>query len=252
LRRRQDEAYVVGTQEMGEADLIVTLVAESAGLVRGVAPSARRSRKRFGGALEPLTRVRASWVEREGRDLHRIESLEPERSYATMQSEPIRQAACAVLAEVAGTTSREEQPDPTVFRLMGAVLDALEGGLDPFAAVRYFEFWELKLHGVLPDLAECGGCGKELAATDPRLVAPGDGLRCAPCARSVAGAKRLASADLAFLRAAAGSPPAAMQAHAAASRPGGALEALLRGTLEAFAEKRFRAYRHLAALEEAP
>src|SRR5262245_11218482 len=222
---------------MGEADLIVTLVAETAGRVRGGAPSARRSRRRFGGALEPLTRVHASWVEKEGRELHRIESLEPARSYATMQAEPVRQAACAVLAEVAAATAREEQPDPTVFRLLGAVLDALEGGLDPFAAVRYFEFWELRLHGVLPDLSECGSCGNPLRASDSRFVAPGDGLRCAACARSVPGAKRLTRADLAFLNAAATAPPAAMEAHAAAARPSGALEALLRGALEAFAEK---------------
>jgi DNA repair protein RecO (recombination protein O) len=247
VRRRQDEAYVVDTSEMGEADLIVTLVAENAGRVRGVAPSARRSRKRFGGALEPLTRVRASWVEREGRDLHRIESLEPARSYAAMQSEPARQAACAVLAEVAAATAREEQPDPTAFRLVGAVLDALEGGLDPFTAIRYFEFWELKLHGVLPELSGCGSCGRALPSTSTAYVAPGDGLRCAACERQAPGAKRLTRADRAFLEAAATSPPAAMAAHARAARPGGALESLLRGALEVFAEKRFRTYRHLAA-----
>jgi DNA repair protein RecO (recombination protein O) len=243
---------VVGTQEMGEADLIVTLVAESAGLVRGVAPSARRSRKRFGGALEPWTRVRASWVEKEGRDLHRVESLEPERSYATMQSEPARQAACAVLAEIAVATAREEQPDPTAFRLMGAVLDALEAGIDPFAAVRYFEYWELRLHGVLPDLSGCGSCGRPFSASEARWVAPGDGLRCTSCARNAPGAKRLTRADLEFLQAAATAPPSSMGAHASAARPGGAIEALLRGGLEAFAERRFRAYRHLAALRVAP
>src|SRR4029079_11118730 len=122
----------------------------------------------------------------------------------------------------------------------------------PFAAVRYFEFWEIKLHGVLPDLAGCGGCGNPFGASDPRFTAPGEGLRCAACARAVTGSRRLAPADLAFLRAASSAPPAAMHPHAAAARPGGALEALLRGTLEAFAEKRFRSYRHLAAMGVAP
>jgi DNA repair protein RecO (recombination protein O) len=237
---------------MGEADLIVTLVAESAGLVRGVAPSARRSRKRFGGALEPWTRVRASWVEKEGRELHRVESLDPERSYATMQSEPARQAACAVLAEIAVATAREEQPDPTAFRLMGAVLDGLEAGLDPFAAVRYFEYWELRLHGVLPDLSVCAACGSALGPADARFAVPGEGLRCGACAKGSPQARRLHRADLEFLQAAASLPPSGMGAHASAARPGGALEALLRGALEAFAERRFRAYRHLATHGVAP
>ena len=150
---------MLATQELGEADVIVTLLGESAGLVRGVAPSARKSRKRFGGTLEPLTRVRATWNEKQGRDLHRIETLELVRSYATMQAEPARQAACAVLAEIFRAVAREDQPEPQGFRLLGAVLDALEGGLDPFAAVRYAEYWTLRLHGVLADPSACADCG---------------------------------------------------------------------------------------------
>jgi hypothetical protein len=41
--------------------------------------------------------------------------------------------------------------------------------------------------------------------------------------------------------------PTELAAFAAAARPGGALEALLRGTLESFAERSFRTYRHLRA-----
>lgn len=244
---------MVDTHELGEADLIVTLVAERAGRVRGVAPSARKSRRRFGGALEPLTRVHASWVEREGKDLHRIESLEPTHSYAAMQSEPARQAACAILAEIATATSREEQPDPDAFRLMGAVLDALEAGLPVWTAVRYFELWQLRLHGVLPDLSECESCGKGFEAADDRFVETGEGLRCASCARASARPSvRLAPDDLAFLRAAVKRSPGKMTSFETVSRPGGALEALLKGSLEAFVEKRLRTYRHLAAAERLP
>jgi len=234
----------VATQELGEADLIVTLLGESAGLVRGVAPSARKSRKRFGGTLEPLTRVRAIWNEKQGRELHRIEGLELVRSYAPMQADPIRQAACAVLAEIFRAVAREDQPEPQGFRLLGAVLDALEGGLDPFAAVRYAEYWTLRLHGVLSDPSACADCGAPL--TDTGWASPVSGVLCPDCLRSHSvGARRLQPADRAFLRAAAASPPAGMQAHAAAARPGGALETLLRGGVESFVERTLRTYRHL-------
>lgn len=244
MRHRTDEAYVLATQELGEADLIVTLLAEHTGLVRGVAPSARKSRKRFGGTLEPLTRVRATWNEKQGRELHRIEGLELVRSYAPMQADPIRQAACAVLAEIFRAVAREDQPEPQGFRLLGAVLDALEGGLDPFAAVRYAEYWTLRLHGVLSDPSACADCGAPL--TDTGWASPVSGVLCPDCLRSHSvGARRLQPADRAFLRAAAASPPAAMQAHTAAARPGGALEALLRGGVECFVERTLRTYRHL-------
>ncbi|HEX5044290.1 MAG TPA: DNA repair protein RecO [Candidatus Polarisedimenticolaceae bacterium] len=244
MRHRSDEAYVLATQELGEADLIVTLLGESAGLVRGVAPSARKSRKRFGGALEPLTRVRAAWNEKQGRELHRIEALDLVRSYAAMQAEPARQAACAVLAEIFRAVAREDQPEPHGFRLLGAVLDAVEGGLDPFAAVRYAEYWTLRLHGVLSDPSACADCGAPLE--EAGWASPVSGVLCPDCLRSRSvGARRLQPQDRAFLRAAAGSPPAAMQAHAAAARPGGALETLLRGGVESFVERTLRAYRHL-------
>ena len=49
------EALVLRTYKLGEADRIVVFLTRDRGKKRGVAPNARRSRKRFGAALEPLT-----------------------------------------------------------------------------------------------------------------------------------------------------------------------------------------------------
>ena len=237
---------MLGTSGLGEADLIVSLLAEHHGLVRGVAASARKSLRRFGGSLEPLTRVTAAWTERDGRELHRIESLEAQRSFAEMQADPGRQAACAVLCEITAAVTREDQPEPKTFRLLGAVLEALEGGLHPWIAVRYAEFWTLQLHGVLPDLAACAACGEPFPGEAIRVVAPGTGLLCRRCPKPP-GAIALTADEHRVLRAFEANPPASVVAPLPAVRPGGALEALLRGGLEAFAERSFRTYRHLRA-----
>ena len=171
------------TQELGETDLIVSLLAERGGQVRGVARGARKSRKRFGGLLEPLTHVRAAWTEKEGRDLHRIDSMEGVRSYATMQSDPVLQAACAVLAEVAGVYTREGQADARGFRLLGAVLQALEAGVDPYLAIRYFEYWTLRLQGLLPDLALCSQCSGSWSARWCTGAGPGSLTWMPQCSR---------------------------------------------------------------------
>lgn len=248
MRRLFDEAYVLGTLELGEADLIVTLFAEHHGKVRAVAPSARTSRRRFGGALEPLTRVRAVWVEREGRDLHRLESLDCLRSFARMQSEPARQAACAVLAEISSTFAHEGQAEPPDFRLLGAVLEALEGGGDPWVLARYFEYWTLRLHGLLPDLEACAQCSRPLAPGGSTSVEANLGLLCSDCARGAGRfLRRFGPEECSFLGAASRLPPAQMPAQRGAAGPGRALELLLRGRLEAFAERSFRSYRHLAS-----
>lgn len=247
MARRSDEAYVLGTRLLGEADVIVTLLAEHAGRLRGVAASARRSRRRFGGALEPLTRVRAEWVEREGRDLHRIEGLDLVRSFATMQSEPAVQAACAVLAEICAELSREECPDPAWFRLLGAVLEAFEAGLHPWLAVRYFEYWTLRLHGLLPNASSCATCGADVRDPGGARVDSHGFVRCVACdAGEIAGGVPLSLEDQELLRRAAACAPSALGSDRRAARPGGAVEALLRGSLESFAEHSFRAYAHLA------
>lgn len=250
--QRVDQAYVLRTQELGEADLIVTLLTEHSGRVRGVARSGRKSRKRFGGALEPLTRVQARWVERAGRELDRIEALELVRSHADLQSEPGLQATCAVLVEVAGHVAREGQPDPKGFRLIGAVLDALRAGLDPWVAIRYFEYWTLRLNGVLSALEVCGVCGRELEPGGRRAVRIDGTVLCSGCRGTGHGAVRLLDrSDLDFLARCASRPPEALGGEVPAARPGGAVEALLKGGLEAFVERPFRTYRHLAPVRRA-
>jgi DNA repair protein RecO (recombination protein O) len=246
LKQRRDEAYVLRTQELGETDLIVSLLAEHHGQVRGVARAARKSRKRFGGVLEPLTRVQAAWTEKEGRDLHRLDSADAVRSFAPMQSEPAVQAACAVLAEICATFTREGQAEPKVFKLLGAVLDALEGGADPVSEVRYFEYWTLRLHGLLPDLSSCALCSSPLEPGRTLKVVRRQGLLCRGCLASSGEAGRVLPDEArSFLDSARRLPPSELPPPVEAIRPGGALESLLRGTLERFAERSFRAYRHL-------
>lgn len=236
------------TQELGEADLIVRLFTRDAGVVHGVARSARKSRKRFGGVLEPLTRVRLQWTEKAGRELHRLDQVEGVRSFADMQSDPVLQAACAVLAELSEAFGRDGEADPKCFDLLAAVLDALENGGHPLVLVRYFEHWLLRLHGLLPDLAACGVCGKTSPQAASIWVEPGGGSRCAECrAGAPSGTRRLNGPEREFLRRVRSTAPSAMQVDPAPARPGGAIEGMLRGTLESFAERSFRAYSHLAA-----
>jgi DNA repair protein RecO (recombination protein O) len=248
MTRLSDEAFVLKTQELGENDLIVSLFTRGHGKVRGVARAARSSRRRFGGTLEPLTHVRAAWMEKPQRDLHRLDSMECVRSYAGMQSDPRVQAACAVLSEVSESFAHEGQADEKAFKLVGAILEALDGGGDPWIMVRYFEYWMLRVHGLLPDLQACAVCGSSLdAGSRPRVNPDGD-VRCRDCARgeSVQG-RTLGTAEMAFLDEARRKPPSRVDARPRTVGPGSPLESLLRGTLESFVERRFRTYRHLRA-----
>ena len=52
-----DEAVVLRTQNLGEADRIVTLLTRRHGKVRAVARGVRRTSSKFGARLEPFSQV---------------------------------------------------------------------------------------------------------------------------------------------------------------------------------------------------
>lgn len=181
---REMEAFVLRAMPLGESDRIVTFLTRSAGKVRAVAKGARRSRRRFGSNLEPLSRVRLSWFEREGSDLGRIEAADLLESFYTLQEDPERAAVLACFSEVAESFAPEQQEDEAFFRLLHAVLRAVRGGLDLEVAGRYFEIWTLRLHGVLPSLEACSRCGGDTTRRGSIYVRRESSVACARCAGS--------------------------------------------------------------------
>src|SRR5438094_8262629 len=73
------DALILSTYTLGESDRMVVLPTRGRGKKRGVAKNARQSRRRFGGALEPLTCGRVGYLERERRDLVRLDYVQPMR-----------------------------------------------------------------------------------------------------------------------------------------------------------------------------
>src|SRR5580704_8787274 len=141
------DALILRTHKLGESDRIVVFLTRDRGKKRGVAKNARQSRKRFGGALEPLTHGRVGYFERERRDLVRLDYVEAVRSPLLSGSgEALGHAG--YFAELIDEWSPDADPNGTLFRLGAAVVDAMVAGvpIDPLA--RYFEYWVLKLQGV--------------------------------------------------------------------------------------------------------
>ena len=143
------EALVLRTYKLGEADRIVVFLTRDRGKKRGVAPNARKSRKRFGAALEPLTEVRVSYFEKERRELVGLNYAEPVRSPLSAAS-PEALGYSHYFAELIDEWAAEADVDERLFRLGTSALDALVSGTPPEALARYFECWLLRLQGVYP------------------------------------------------------------------------------------------------------
>lgn len=200
MTAHQAEALVLRTWPVHEADQIVSLFTRDQGKLKGVAKSAAKSRRRFGGALEPMTYVLASYVEKPRQELVRLDSCE---ILASPLSEPVdygRAAALAFFAEVLEEMLPDHDPQDPVFRLALAVLEHTRTG-HIWLPVTYFGLWIIRLMGWMPDIAHCTLCGRAFAGEPAYFQSHSDGLVCAehrhPASRAISPAS-LVVADRIF------------------------------------------------------
>ena len=141
------DALILRTYKLGESDRIVVFLTRDRGKKRGVAKNARQSRRRFGGALEPMTCGRVGYVERERRELVRLDYVEQTRSpLSAIDGEAL--GYVSYFAELIDEWAQEADPNETLFRLGASMTDAIAAGVPIEPLARYFEFWLLRLQGV--------------------------------------------------------------------------------------------------------
>jgi DNA repair protein RecO (recombination protein O) len=222
----ESEAIVLRTYPLREADLLVTLFTRAEGKVRGVARSAKKSKRRFGGALEPMTYVRAFYDVRERQELARLDACEVIESPMATEVSYARAVALAHVAELLDELLPDREANDAIFRLTLSVLHALQHvdsaatiktgseikagsekmgsektpsdmktsvdkktSSDIWMPVTYFELWLTRLVGFLPELTECIACGRTLNGSRAWFHALADGLMCPDD-------KRLASSEI--------------------------------------------------------
>ena len=185
---RESEAIVLRTYPMREADLLVTLFTRAEGKVRGVARSAKKSKRRFGGALEPLTYVRAFYDVKERQELVRLDACEVLESPLASEVSYPRAVALGHIAELLDELLPDRESNDAIFRLTLSVLHVLAGA-ELWMPITYFELWLTRLVGFLPEFSECIVCGRNLNGNRAWFHALADGLMCA-------NDKRLASSEI--------------------------------------------------------
>lgn len=203
-------AMVLRTYRYGEADRIVVFLTEDRGKKRGVARNATKSRVRFGAALEPFTQGRVTYVEREGRELVRLDRVEPVASPMTAGVGRLDGASAlgyaSYFAELVDEWAPDAMANERLFRLAASVGAALGQPGSAECLARYFEFWLLRLEGVYPSLMACARCGGGLA--EGAVLDTGDWqFRCSRCSH---GTLRVSREAFAWLRRAAAGAPAAL------------------------------------------
>src|SRR5260370_35003210 len=158
---KESEAIVLRTYPLRESAVLVTLVTRLEGKVRGGAGADKKSRRRFGGSLEPLTYVKVAYDDRERHELARLDSCEVLESPLASEVSYPRAVALGHVAELLDELLPDREANDAVFRLALSVLAQLRGK-EFWLPVTYFDLWMARLMGYLPDLSECLSCRQSL------------------------------------------------------------------------------------------
>lgn len=175
----RDQAVVLRTWKLGEADRIISLHTHDNGKVRAVAKGIRRTKSKFGARLEPLSHVSIQLYRGRG-DLDTITGVEVLSQFTSLRSDPQRFARGQALLEAVEGVAQEREPDRRLHVMLVKALKTLDRHPSDLVVAAFF----LKLlahEGLQPQLDACSNCGshEDLAAFD----FDAGGVMCQQCRR---------------------------------------------------------------------
>jgi DNA repair protein RecO (recombination protein O) len=152
----KDEGIVLKTIKLGEADRILTLYTAHGGKVRAVAKGVRKTKSRFGGRLEPFSRLDLMLYR--GRNLDTVTAAHLLDSHKEARSDLTRLAAAAALCELVDKIMPDNERSASVYDLLAAGLVAASRAPCD-TVVPAFAIKLLSISGFHPQLTVCAGCG---------------------------------------------------------------------------------------------
>jgi DNA repair protein RecO (recombination protein O) len=184
----KDEGVVLSTIKLGEADRILTIFTRENGKVRAVAKGVRKTKSRWGGRLEPFTRV--DLLIYRGRNLDTITAADIIESHPKLRGDYQNLTSAAALAELVDKITPDNERANSTYELLLAGLAAIQEGKGT-SVVPAFLVKLLSISGFHPSLQVCAGCGdnRGLEAFSPAL----GGAICLTCWEEDESAMRLAT-----------------------------------------------------------
>lgn len=155
----RDEAVVLRTHQLGEADRIIGLLTKERGRVRAVAKGVRRTKSRFGARLEPFMVVDLQCYE--GRNLDTVTQVEILASHGEAISRDYTAfTAATVMVETAERLTEEHEPATQQYLLLAGALRSLRAGEhDPGLVLDAYLLRSLAVAGWAPSFHDCAKCG---------------------------------------------------------------------------------------------
>ncbi|MFM5904581.1 MAG: DNA repair protein RecO [Micrococcales bacterium] len=155
----RDEAVVLRTHKLGEADRIVTLLSRQHGQIRAVAKGVRRTASKFGSRLEPFMVVDLQLFE--GRSLDVVSQVETIGAYGRqIMADYAAYTAAHAMVEAAERLTGEEVNTQQYLLLVGALRSLSRAERDPGLTLDSYLLRALSIAGWAPNFVNCAVCDK--------------------------------------------------------------------------------------------
>ncbi|MEN9752727.1 MAG: hypothetical protein RL670_418, partial [Actinomycetota bacterium] len=153
----RDEAVVLRTHKLGEADRIITFLTRYHGQVRAVAKGVRRTSSKFGARLEPFMLVDVQFFE--GKSLDIVNQVETIGAYGGIISADYRIFTTAtVLVETAEKLTSDDSSPQQHLLLVGALRALATSEHDAELILNSYLLRALSISGWAPNFFECVLC----------------------------------------------------------------------------------------------
>jgi DNA repair protein RecO (recombination protein O) len=182
MQQQNSEAIILHHLDYKDADRIITCFSLEQGLLKGFARNARKSRKRFGTALEPFSQVRLHWTDKAGSDMVSLQEAELIDLRSGLRKDIGALALASYGCELVEGLLGEKQVQPDVFHLLQAFLDHLNKNGLSLEARLLFELRLLALVGYAPHFLHCAACNIALEGEQAAFSAKAGGCLCLDCA----------------------------------------------------------------------
>ncbi len=146
------------TQAFGESDKLVTILTREYGLIRAIAPGARKHNSSLGGRSAMF--VVNELLIAKGRSLDKVTQAQTVKSYPGLAKDLVKLAASQYLAEIVLCQALSEQPQEELYELLNEHLHRLEtlsskGTSTVVAYLAHGVFQLLALAGLTPQVQLC-------------------------------------------------------------------------------------------------
>ncbi|MDH3845013.1 MAG: DNA repair protein RecO [Myxococcales bacterium] len=158
-RTRQSRALLLRSVDYRDSDRIVTLLTEDHGKIAAIARGARKSQRRFGGALQPYVVMQAYFHRGRG-ELAHLERVTVDQPFLNILRDLTAIGAAGAALAVIRERVPDHEPEPAVFDVAVRFLAALDSGAAAEEALVSLHIRVLALLGFAPTLDRCVICGK--------------------------------------------------------------------------------------------